>query len=497
MELAVQHGDSNGYSLSDAASIIKTIDSASDEARQSAISASREVEEARKNARAASEVAKKFMALAGSSSFTIDTDRSLLPPESFDIRNGSPHSTPQKKQRIPSSPLSNLNGRSPDRSWSSRRGSPVSTSHTSSSERVARANADAVVSLTLELDRYKHHLEAEQMAHDETRSALAQAKARNVHLEAQIEKLLNNMETQRENFGRKISLLQQDVSTAQMRVAAAEEDAQMALDLAKQNNDSRVEVEAVLEQALRQSETLQMELQSKNMLIQSLTTNATTAPRPPPPPPPMSTPDLESHDAHVRSSAKAVRFADSPAASIEIHSEATPSKVGSRADVSLGRQLLQRALNGGSPSPSLATTADAPSDLDRGYHASVERSQRLQETLKKNYLEVDIKTPSSVASSVTATPKDDGRNEPHFSQPSNNAAVFQNVSAVLKASGKRLNLTGRLWNDKETSVSRNIKELETLARHYCTSVEVKFWAMDDNPIVCLLHSYHILLFFRC
>ncbi|GKY95291.1 hypothetical protein MPSEU_000491000 [Mayamaea pseudoterrestris] len=450
---------------SDAASIIKTIDSASNEARNSALSASKEVEEARRNARAASEVAKKFMALANSSSPFVNMNN-----HGYDFQNGgnSPHGTPQRITHFPTSPLSSLNGRSPDRSRNTRLGSP-SSMHSPSSDRLARANADAVVSLTLELDRCKHHLEAEQVAHDETRSTLSQVKAQNAQLEAQIERLRSDSETQREKDGRRIDSLEHELLRAQMRVAAAEEDAQLALDLAKQNNDSRLEVEACLEQTMVQVEHLQREVQSKDAQLQTLSAHPRSSS------PPLSMQQQRhghnrSQESHFKSAMKSVRFADSPTAAPSVTSQATPGAIGSRGDVSLGRQLLQRALNAGSPASPASVNGAFPAHDDQMPMASVERSRRLQEKVSKGTLETDIMSPSSVASSVSATPPADINDDAQAATAATSA--LQSISNVLKASGKRLSLSGRWWSDKETASSKDARNIETLARHYCTSVEV-------------------------
>ena len=100
----------------------------------------------------------------------------------------------------------------------------------SSTERLAQSHAEDVLSLSLELERMKQELENEQMAHDQTRSSLAEQKSKNKLLEGQVHKVLSDLETSREDHARKMDGAKDELKRAQTRVDAAEEDAQLALD---------------------------------------------------------------------------------------------------------------------------------------------------------------------------------------------------------------------------------------------------------------------------
>jgi hypothetical protein len=78
---------------------------------------------------------------------------------------------------------------------------------------LAQAHAEDILSLSLELERTKQRLESEQMAHDETKSVLEQSKAKNRLFEAQMEKMLSDMETQRESGGRNVDMLEEELGT--------------------------------------------------------------------------------------------------------------------------------------------------------------------------------------------------------------------------------------------------------------------------------------------
>ena len=500
---AAASSSSSSVSLETAASsILRSIDAASSTATVSAVAASREAEEARRNARAASTMAKKFMALQNTSSSSVFAWNT----------HGSGNSSPQRKQ--PLSP-SHSNKRSSPSKYPQLRYSPLQTTGTtssSSSERLSKANADAVVSLTLELDRLKHHLEAEQSAHDETLAALSTTKARNAQLEAQMETLLETMETQRETHGRQVDAYEQELSRLQVYLVSAQEDAQLAVELAKQNNDSRKQVEECLEltlqqvhrlerQVLQQAQQQQQQQQQQQAAVkqqqqQQHAPMATTASSRPPPPPPKRQGRQQKPTNGKPVVTKSVRFADdddalSHALSDDVASTKTPppqaqppavaaaaSRVGTPyfryADVAAGRKLLERVMNNGTLDDATLNQGDDDNDATTATffdsQTSIRKqSQRLQEQLRDSPSEGSVIAPSSVTPSSSMSPPP----PPPQTEPS--LTALQNVSNLLRASGKRLHLAGRWWREKDDDDSKHHSttvHVETLARHYCTSVEV-------------------------
>jgi len=513
------------YSLTDAADIIKSIDMVFAEASSSTITAAREVEEARRNARAASELAHRFMAPTGSSSSSPETKAllteafhsSISTTRTFDA-NGSAK-TPLTAYRgaggetaataaggavsstmngratagaPSSSPASRSSGRSSSGHYSkggSRGAAPSGSSSVSQHSSNNIHAAEDLVALSLELDRTKQSLESEQMMHDETRSSLAQSKAKNAQLQAQIERLLNDMETQREDSGRRTDLLEQEVATYRMRVNAAEEDAQLALDIAKDNSTSREQVEDVLGQALQEIEDLRKEVSEKNSLLaQQVQPRAPVAPPPPPTQPPKSKSSKHVRFASPLAIASGADEVEGGAAGSSSLATLTPPKA--RAMVATGRELLYRSL--GSPSPIRAPHIVADY---RSFASSVsERRQRFLDRLK--HLNVDLASPATIPTirraqlSIAGVTPQIGP-----SSPSGNDAIApllgtvttdflrvgKNVANMLRASGKRMNLTGRWWSEdgdvadggEDTGeLESDIVNLETLTRHYCTSVEV-------------------------
>lgn len=460
------------FSLSDAAEIIKTIDTAFDEASSSAITAASEAEEARKNARAASELARKFMAAGTTSS-------QYVPSTNYSYGRGL--SSP------PRTTTWHSNRRSPSSRSNPRINGSGGLSHNNNMRKVVEAKTEEIVALSLELDRMKLSLETEQMAHDETKSALAQAKAKNTILEQQIDRLLAEMETQRERGGRKVDALEREVAHARMRVEAAEEDAEVALDLAKESYQSREQLEKVLQQALEQNEQLRDQLASGSPSV--LSSQESLVAKPPPLAPPESVQPSGDSTADVRRSPKIVRFADEPTVlSIDTlqHNEA-PSTDGAvvpppppldampgkdkppRSLVSSGRDLLQRSL--GSSSTTSPKEGETSALMERVFESAADRRQRLKDRLKSLTVDVGLPTPSSVSSSGSASPPRSFYSESGITGASEEAC--RNAANLIKKSGRRLNLSGRWWSEGAGQAPLSSTHLETLTRHYCTSVEVR------------------------
>ena len=133
----------------------------------------------------------------------------------------------------------------------------------SSTARLARqkqqqqhAHADELLQVTLELERTRQQLEAEQMAHDETQSALQQSKTLQRQRETELERLLHQMETDREDGGRRLDAVERDLHRAESRVQEAEQDADLAYEIAKEKAGAKDQMEEWLHRALAEIQGL-------------------------------------------------------------------------------------------------------------------------------------------------------------------------------------------------------------------------------------------------
>jgi hypothetical protein len=294
----------------------------------------------------------------------------------------------------------------------------------SSAERIAQSHAEDVLGLSMELERSKQGLKSEQRMHHEAKVALASRKSKNKSLEDQTQKLLKDLETHRQESTQTVSDLEQELANSKLRLQAAEEDAQLALDLAKESAEKRDQVEEWLQKALEELQLLKEE-------------KANAAPETP---------------------RRSVRFADStpPLAPAEPASLTTPRGGTPRSMVAAGRQLLRRSM--GSPSEEVLTLELTPAK-------SAERRRRLRERLTN--LEEDIPTPQRSPVSQ--------RVEMNNSSHKKILEECQSAAKLLQESGQRLDLGGHWWRDRSASRMSLAQEihLEAMTRQYSQSVEVR------------------------
>ena len=439
-------------SMTAAADLIRELDSAFHEMTSLSASAARDAEDARRNARKASEVARRYTArsYAGagfershhahvehekhctkSETAPRQSDDETHSKEEVDGMNGS-RNTGEDEYATHAQQALLAGGR--------KRKIHVDQKVQSSSERLARSHAEDVLSLSLELERTKQALENERIAHDETRSGLTEARAKNTQLETQIQKLLKDVETQREDHGRQMDRLQQELSRAQMRVEAAEEDAQLALDLAKGNAESREQLETWLQRALQEIEILR----GGSYACAVLPTSSDY----------VETPQYGGQPPRRK---PVVRFAESPTiVEMPADDEAfSPRRQTSRSMVAAGRHLLHRA-----------TAQSTPDDqkmhaVSRTPEESAERREKLRQRLRSLDRDVDISTPPAQSSIGPAV---------HDADMTTKAMEScQNVARLLRESGQRVGLAG--WDATHKRVDGT--HAESVAKQFCYSVEVR------------------------
>jgi hypothetical protein len=617
-----QQQSSSSSSLSAAADLIKTLDSVYAEVNHSAVTTARDAEEARKNARAASEVARRYgyqsaripPSLSSISSIPLSHSSSSSRPSSPPPTVSTPvaasaaaaasttptsyyfssppsplnhpatgaagiasRNHPYNFQRPPSSrygysstttttgnyninstsqqyhPHENVTTSTPSSCNTSVSGcgnkDPLMTSthssnslnkqqgshysqHTapsslqnllSSPPQSEQQQAEEVLTLSLELERARQNLQAETSAHADTQQALHVALEKNESLERQLDKLVNDRETEQEAYRTRLDEVEMELTASQKRFVAAEEDAQFALELAKGNASAREQLEEQLQHALHEIQMLRLQHQQSQREFAYLQQHATSKPR-------------------------VVRFADevNPRTNININSgsilhsgqrhQQTTGETGqqlqpqteqsvspssssrpSRSMVAAGRQLFQQSSaaargagdNHGDALPSSSShspmhSVPSPADFAAKRRQQKERLRALSLAHPQLYI------PSSAASLSPSTPpspppRDDslaaiaahGSSSspsttsltprppppPHARHNSSTELLdtCRTTARVLKESGKRLNLSGQWWTTSSSSstsspggkISANGMHLDAMARHYCTAVEVR------------------------
>jgi hypothetical protein len=327
--------------------------------------------------------------------------------------------------------------------------------------------------LSLELERTKQALKSEQRMHQDCKTALASIRSKTANLEEQNRKLLEDLERERRQSTQEVSNLQQELEKGRLRLQAAEEDAQLALDLAKDSSEQRDQIEEELRKALKEIQELKVQHQ----------TNAGKTPL-----------EVETPKRHVR-------FADSRSERKDHEETKTPESLFatpmssdsgglSRSMVAAGRQVLRRQL---APSPE-----DVVFRLELTPAKSAERRQRLRQRMT----ELDGMVAASPLSPSHGTPAHSPLRLTHTSvvidENENNATVRKKLEEcyaaikILQTSGKRLDLDGYWWrggagsNIGKASLTHPI-QLDVMTRQYCQNVEVRINRFE--PRNCLRNCY--------
>jgi hypothetical protein len=453
--------------LKAAADLIQTLDMAYSEMTHCAADAAKDADVARRNARAASEIARRYLHRSYPKVQSLSPFGAKPPTSAPSPKNTTTTATStmtRDHSETKEDPLHEINDlvsdlqtpRQEDSRFTfspspSRPGTNSRTRRTyqtpSSTERIAQSHANDVLALSMELERTKQSLKSEQRMHEDTKASLASYKFKTKSLEEQNEKILNDLESQRQASEEATSDGDEDLAKAKLRLQAAEEDAQLALDLAKESAEKRDQMEDVLQQALEEL----------RILKEHKSTTPQTTPK------------------------RSVRFADdtAEAAIVPLPEEvvlttreeaAAPRSSPSRSMVAAGRQLLRRSK--ASPNEEVITLELTPAK-------SAERRRRLRERLTQ----LDEELPPSPCKSPQR--RGSGSHKKTLDE-------CHNTAKLVQGSGQRLELGGH-WFRKGQPLSPEI-HLEAMTRQYCQSTEVRLLLLVHACLSACLHtqSYNIM-----
>eukprot|EP00978_Attheya_sp_CCMP212_P014271 scaffold36305_cov41-Attheya_sp.AAC.2 len=342
--------------------------------------------------------------------------------------------------------------------------------------------------MSLELERAKQALETERKSHAETRRLLTESRTRTSTLECEHQKVLGDMEAVRAVGERDSNGLRTELRRSTIRVKAAEEDAQLALELAKDCAEAKQQVEIWLERALNEIQAL------RGQLAAGTPTTSRHGEQ-------QRTPVVKFSD-HVEISEPAASTPTGPVASFDEDDDAAiglhdplvspplstnqqnPKSPQEKAMVSAGRDLLRRALT--------STDTDG-SGMASPARMSPERRRRLSERL-------------SFLDTISNNDDDNRRSKSRSSSDVGHATraqiTLRNVTKLLRESGVRLDLGGRWWTSSSTTallvrtsipmedVHITSQDLEAMARSYCQSVEANMGRqLEDNRGLQTLCNY--------
>lgn len=367
---------------SEAAEILRSVNDRAAVLNQTALDAAREGEAARQNARKAAALARRYA-----------TQKSL-PHRGIHTTNDATHTTTQSSSSSSSSP--------------------------------PRLNTQAkLLNLSLELERCQRALAEEKAEHKLTQQALTEAQTTATKRQTELEALLHDQETMREEFGRKNDELQRELNVAKQRLEAADQDAALALELAQHNAQAREEIEAWYQQCLDQNAALEQQCLQLQNGEHGANRIALTA----------------ANDENTATNETALT-----------ERKASPIKsLGDDSMAAAGREVLKSFRNKGG-----RQKVASPSKAVERMH---ERRQHFAERLKA------IDEPLKLAAN-----------------PRSETSINSRISKILQESGRRLSLPGRWWKKSSASTESadssaiSTEDTESLAQHYCHAVEVSdYW----------------------
>jgi len=378
-------------------------------------------------------------------------------------------STPTHKHSIPPTPP---------------RSQPTSTT------RIEASHAEDVLSLSLELEKVRSQLTS-------TTAKLATATSQVSNLQDINDDLTSQLSAASVQHNQ-IAILQQQLDTEQRKSKAAEEDAALALDLAKDANSCKEECEMWLSRSLEEIDLwkgrfLELEKHQKEQLCQEKDeeeddqnkksvrfdikddcppspmvsvedggtfgleeddhdTAIKATPQPPPPPPPTPSEHL---DILSPIHAKGLMF--SPPA----NSSTIETPLSKEAAILAGRAYLYRA-------------SQSPSPYSKGSlspHPRLQASDLLKKSAEtRRLLRERLLTPGRHGPKLSRPPMsviNANRNDSTDSTfASRQGAACQAVGKTIRESGARLNLSGKWWGS-----GASIEELESMVKDYCGGVE--------------------------
>lgn len=353
---------------------------------------------------------------------------------------------------------------------------PRRAMHTPSSvaDRIAQHHAEDILQLTQELERTKQALKVKERAHEGCEAFLASLEARSRELEEQNRSLASDLEQERQRAAQQLTDLEQRLQQERQRVQEANEDAEVAVDIAKASSEERDQIEDELRTAL---EELRLWREGRMQIGDT---------------------DRNGGDANmmngggklvvVTTPKRHVRFADEFHSAQQQHhqqreldggGEETPGSEWpggtsrpSRSMVAAGRQVLRRNI------------APSAEDTVLLLELTPSKSAELRERLRRRLADLEGDT-SSPTRPVPGSPARAG-NEAAMAAigPVSKKKLDECSTAtkILLTSGKKLDLDGYWWRDhhlhnvnssKASSLPNLEIQLDAMTRQYCQNVEVR------------------------
>ena len=320
------------------------------------------------------------------------------------------------------------------------------------SEKIAQSQAEDILNVTLALQQMEEAFKGKENEIEKIRQDLCDERAKTSTLTLQVERQNSEMDQAKDTFRNEMDALNLELSKSRTIAKAAEEDAQEALDLAKENDEKRKEMEILLSRALDEMDFL------RNQEAKAL---------------PMIT--EENDDIKERKS-------NFPPSERE-EDNSIPSYINQvdNPRLSAGRNLLRHALNSSCDNDDLSSTSSTQGSISSSSSYLLDLTRKAADKRRKLRSRLSVGENSSAVGEndvVCYSSSSHGRMDLAFVGALNKTC--KSVTTLMTKSGKALNLGGRWFNSSSSASTLKSKgkkgnaaqsELEPMARNYCKSVE--------------------------
>ena len=376
---------------------------------------------------------------------------------------------------------------------------PSSATPTASNQTLESSNAEDVLTLSLELERVRSQLATTTQHLTTSQSHISTLQSHNAHLQSELNRLHSELESVRERSQSEVQTYESKYNAEVVRANAAEEDATVALELAKDATTAKEECEEWLNRSMEEINVWKGRCGELERDLAKYKSQQSPAPE--------------------EEETKKVRFADEspaspvvsegigydqlspsgrpvppppPAPSTDASSTgscSTPQTTPNKSSIASGRAFLYRASPG--PSPYKAQVQDL-----------LKRTAETRRLLKERQA-TPIKQPPSLAlvamPRATSSGSISALNEDGFA--SRQGAACRSVGKTIRDSGNRLNLEGKWFGGDATKaitdgiaqepVIEGVAELESMVKEYCGNVESKIGSQNEKIEELLAFCDHL------
>ena len=366
-----------------------------------------------------------------------------------------------------------------------------------SNQTLESSNAEDVLTLSLELERVRSQLATTTQHLTTSQSHISTLQSHNSHLQSEINRLHSELESVRERNQSEVQVFESKYNAEVVRANAAEEDATVALELAKDATTAKEECEEWLNRSMEEINVWKGrcgELERDLAKYKSQQSPALEEEEPKKvrfadesPASPTISEDVCHHQLSPNEGFIPLPPPPRPTDASSIGSCSTPQTTPNKSSIASGRAFLYRTSPG--PSPYKTQVQDL-----------LKRTAETRRLLKESQA-TPIKQPPSLALVAMPRAASNGSisalNEDGFA--SRQGAACRSVGKTIRDSGKRLNLEGKWFGDAKALTDgtaqepaiEGVAELESMVKEYCGNIENKIGSQNEKIEELLAFCDHL------